>query len=85
MEQLQGFRSEAHLDHVYKLKKALYGLTQAPWAWFGKVVEFLTQCGYSMAQSDPSLFMKDQNKRLAVMLVYVDNLIITRNDQKEIN
>ena len=84
MEQPQGFRSKAHPDHVCKLKKALYGLKQAPRAWYGKIAEFLTQSAYTVAPADSSLFVKAQDGRLAIVLVYVDDLIITGDDEKEI-
>lgn len=81
MEQPQGFRSKARPDHVCKLKKALYGLKQA---WYGKIAEFLTQSAYTVAPADSSLFVKAQDGRLAIVLVYVDDLIITGDDEKEI-
>ncbi|XP_073138221.1 uncharacterized protein [Henckelia pumila] len=35
VKQPKGFENSHHLDHVYKLKKALYSLKQAPRAWYG--------------------------------------------------
>jgi len=69
---------------VYKLRKALYGLKQAPRAWYEKIVEFLVQCGYSMALADSKLFVKAQEGRIAIVLVYVNDLIITSDDEIEI-
>jgi len=66
------------------LKKALYGLKQAPRAWYGKIAEFLVQCGYSMARVDSSLFVKAREGRIAIVWVYVDDLIITGDDEIEI-
>ena len=59
-------------------------LKQAPRAWYGKIAEFLIQSGYSVALADSSLFVKLQGSKLAVVLVYVDDLIITRDDEDEI-
>lgn len=67
-----------------KLRKALYGLKQAPMAWYGKISEFLTQSGYLVAPADSSLFVKDVGRKLAIMLVYVDDLILTGDCEEEI-
>ncbi|GJV97202.1 retrovirus-related pol polyprotein from transposon TNT 1-94 [Tanacetum coccineum] len=41
VSQPEGFIDLEHLDHVYKLKKALYDLKQAPRAWYDKLSSFL--------------------------------------------
>ncbi|KAM2157970.1 hypothetical protein ACFX1X_041960 [Malus domestica] len=84
MMQPMGFKSEAHPEYVCNLRKALYGLKQAPRAWYGKIAEFLTQSGYSVTPADSSLFVKANEGKLAIVLVYVDDLIITGDDEAEI-
>ncbi|RVW95735.1 Retrovirus-related Pol polyprotein from transposon TNT 1-94 [Vitis vinifera] len=76
--------SQGHPEYVCKLRKALYGLKQAPRAWYGKIAEFLTQSGYSVTPADSSLFVKANGGKLAIVLVYVDDLIITGDDVEEI-
>ncbi|KAE8669328.1 tir-nbs resistance protein [Hibiscus syriacus] len=76
--------SQDHPEYVCKLRKALYGLKQAPRAWYGKIAEFLTKSGYSVTPTDSSLFVKDNEGKLAIVLVYVDDLIITGDDEAEI-
>nr|CAN79780.1 hypothetical protein VITISV_041885 [Vitis vinifera] len=66
------------------LRKALYGLKQAPRAWYGKIAEFLTQSEYLVTPADSSLFVKANGGKLAIVLVYVDDLIITGDDVEEI-
>ena len=83
MGQPMGFQSEDHPEHVCKLKKALYGLRQAPRAWYGKIAEFLTHSGYSVTSADSSLFVKAKGGRTAIVLVYVDDLIITGDCEEE--
>ena len=84
MEQPKGFQSKTHPEYVCKLKKALYGLKQAPGAWYGKIGEFLIQSGFKVTPSDSSLFVKYKEERLAIVLIYVDDLIITGDNTKEI-
>ena len=83
MGQPMGFQSEDHPEHVCKLRKALYGLRQAPRAWYGKIAEFLTHSGYSVTSADSSLFVKAKGGRTAIVLVYVDDLIITGDCEEE--
>ncbi|KAE8665979.1 tir-nbs resistance protein [Hibiscus syriacus] len=69
--------SQDHPEYVCKLRKTLYGLKQTPRAWYGKIAEFLTKSGYSVTPADYSLFVKANEGKLAIVLVYVDDLIIT--------
>ncbi|KAL0367739.1 UNVERIFIED_CONTAM: Retrovirus-related Pol polyprotein from transposon RE1 [Sesamum radiatum] len=77
-----GFLNLDHLEYVCKLQKTLYGLKQAPRAWYGKIAVFLTHGGYLMTSADSSLFIKAKERKIAIVLVYVDDLII-RGDCKE--
>ena len=85
MNQPKGFESATNPNHVCKLRKALYGLKQAPRAWYGKIAEFLTQSGYSVAHANLSLFIKEREGKLAIVLVYVDDLIVTGDEEREIH
>ena len=67
-----------------KLKKALYGLKQVPRAWYRKIGEFLVHSGFKIAPSDSNLFVKTKDGRLAIVLVYVDDLIIIGDYSEEI-
>ena len=62
-----------------------YGLKQAPKAWYGKIAEFLTQSSYFVAHADSNLFVKARKGKLAIVLVYVDDLIVTEDDEREIH
>lgn len=42
-------------------------------AWYGKVIEFLTQSGYLVTLADSSLFVKANGRKLAIVLVHVDD------------
>ncbi|KAJ3673974.1 hypothetical protein LUZ60_005966 [Juncus effusus] len=84
MEQPVGYIFKMRPDYVCKLKKALYGLKQAPRAWYGKIAEYLQFCGYSSSSSDHSLFVKRKVGLHVVVLLYVDDMIITDNDEGEV-
>ncbi|XP_015166806.1 uncharacterized mitochondrial protein AtMg00810-like [Solanum tuberosum] len=79
-----GFQSQDHPEYVCKLRKALYRLKQAPRAWYGKISEFLTHSCYSVASADSRLFVKVVGRKLAIVLVYVDDSILTGDCEEEI-
>lgn len=83
MDQPLGFESSIHPDYFCKLNKAIYGLKQSPRSWFGKISEFLVHNGFVSSNSDASLFVKSCRSKVVVVLVYVDDLIIT-GDYEEV-
>ncbi|GMI66431.1 cysteine-rich RLK (RECEPTOR-like protein kinase) 8 [Hibiscus trionum] len=85
MEQPQGFSSKKFPGHVCRMKKALYGLKQAPHAWYGKVAQYFVFCGFKVSDSDSSLFTKLESNKHILALLYVDDMIITGDDEAEIS
>lgn len=76
IQQPPGFESaEKHL--VCRLQKAIYGLKQAPRAWFERLGSTLIQMGFQTSKCDPSLFTFAGGSHRVMMLVYVDDIIIT--------
>nr|GEU80330.1 hypothetical protein [Tanacetum cinerariifolium] len=57
VSQPDGFVDPDNLNHVYKLKKALYGLEQAPHAWYDILSSFLISQDFSKGSVDPTLFI----------------------------
>jgi hypothetical protein len=53
IKQLEGFVIHNKKSHVYRLKKAMYGLKQAPCAWYEKMDGFLMRLGFSKSVADP--------------------------------
>nr|GEW42378.1 hypothetical protein [Tanacetum cinerariifolium] len=45
--QLEEFVDPDHPEKVYRLRKALYGLNQAPRAWYDELLKFLTSKGFT--------------------------------------
>ncbi|GKF02233.1 retrovirus-related pol polyprotein from transposon TNT 1-94, partial [Tanacetum coccineum] len=54
------FVDQDNPNHVYKLKKALFGLKQAPHAWYGLLSKFLLSQEFSKGTVDPTLFIRRQ-------------------------
>ncbi|RVW76008.1 Retrovirus-related Pol polyprotein from transposon RE1 [Vitis vinifera] len=84
MEVPPGYDNNLAAHIVCKLKKALYGLKQSPRAWFGRFARVIITMGYRQSQGDHMLFIKhSSSRRLTALLVYVDDIIVTGNDDKE--
>nr|GFC50331.1 uncharacterized mitochondrial protein AtMg00810-like [Tanacetum cinerariifolium] len=64
-----------HPSHVFKLKKALYRLKQAPRAWYDKLSTFLLQNHFFKGTTDPTLFISRFVDDILVVQVYVDDII----------
>jgi len=64
---------------VLRLKKALYGLKQAPRAWNARIEKYLQQNGFTKCLSEYALYVKLLDKKILLVCLYVDNLIITGN------
>jgi hypothetical protein len=74
----------ANVNIVCKLKKALYGLKQSPRAWFGRFTKFMICLRFKQSQGDHTLFVKHfESGGVTVSLVYVDNIIVTSDDEEE--
>ncbi|XP_022038377.1 uncharacterized mitochondrial protein AtMg00810-like [Helianthus annuus] len=85
MEQPPGFIDSRFPNHVCRLRKALYGLKQAPRAWFQRLSNFLLHQGFMCSQADTSLFVFHKGACLMYLLVYVDDIILTGNDEASIS
>eukprot|EP00253_Pinus_taeda_P026931 PITA_26931 len=84
MEQPIGFiQKDSSL--VCRLKKSLYGLKQAPRAWYAKMDSFLLESGFSRCYSDNTVYPKKVGNSLIILVLYVDDLILTGSDPNLIN
>lgn len=78
VEQPLGFESIEFPNHVYKLKKTLYGLKHAPHAWYKRLSTFLVEKGLRRGQIDPTLFLKKDGESIFVAQVYVDDIFMAQ-------
>lgn len=70
--------------NVCKLKKALYGLKQSPRAWFGRLSCSMKRYGFKQALADYTLFYKRDGHDITILIVYVDDMIVTGSNPSEI-
>ncbi|GJU21643.1 putative ribonuclease H-like domain-containing protein [Tanacetum coccineum] len=75
VSQPPGFVDPDHPKKVYKAVKALYGLHQAPRAWYATLSTFLETHGYRRGTIDKTLFIKKDKKDIMLVQVYVDDII----------
>nr|GEW90524.1 putative ribonuclease H-like domain-containing protein [Tanacetum cinerariifolium] len=73
--QPKGFVDPQHPKKVYKVVKALYGLHQAPRAWYATISTFLLKHGYKRGTIDKTLFLKKNNRGIILVQVYVDDIV----------
>jgi hypothetical protein len=66
--------------HVCHLRCALYGLKQAPCAWFQQFSSVVTAIGLTPSEHDPALFIHTSPHGRTLILFYVDDMLITRDD-----
>lgn len=77
VSQPEGFIVKGSETKVYKLRKALYGLRQAPRAWNEKLNHVLKGLSFERCLKEPSLYHKKKQGHLLVVAVYVDDLLVT--------
>ena len=69
---------------VCRLCRSFYGLKQAPRAWFERFVSMVTTAGFSPSAHDPVLFVHCSPIGRTLLLLYVDDMIITGDDPEYI-
>jgi hypothetical protein len=78
MEQPLGFVTNSNL--VFRLKMSLYGLKQSPRASYAKIDNFFLRLGFKQRESDHILYVLHSNGDTLIVVVYVDDLLITGNN-----
>ena len=67
-------------NKVCHFRHALYGLKQAPRAWFAKFSSTISRLGYMASHYDFALFFRRTDNGTILLLLYVDDMIITGDD-----
>ena len=71
-------------NKVCHLRHALYGLKQAPRVWFAKFSSTISHLCYMASHYDSVLFLRRTDKGTILLLLYVDDMIITGDDLSSI-
>nr|GEW75396.1 hypothetical protein [Tanacetum cinerariifolium] len=75
MMQPPRFQDPKFPDRVYKVEKAIYGLHQAPKAWYGTLSKYLLDNGFQRRTIDQTLFIRKHKGEFLLVQVYVDDII----------
>ena len=70
-----GFEDPKHPDKVFRLDKALYGLHQAPRAWYDTLSMYLLENNFKRGAIDKTLFIKKAKNDILLVQIYVDDII----------
>nr|GEW86653.1 retrovirus-related Pol polyprotein from transposon TNT 1-94 [Tanacetum cinerariifolium] len=82
VNQSDGFIDPYHPDKVYRFKKELYELKQAPRAWYDELSNFLVSKGFSKGSIDPTLFISKHKEDILLVQIYVDDIIFGSTNPK---
>ena len=77
MKQPHGFILVETSSLVCKLNQSLYVLKQAPRAWYEKIDTYFLSNGFKKCISDPTLYVKNFGDDILIIVLYLDDLIIT--------
>nr|GEV95109.1 hypothetical protein [Tanacetum cinerariifolium] len=69
------FQDLEYPTKVYKVEKAMYGLHQAPRAWYGTLSKYLLKNGFQKGTIDQTLFIRRKIGDFILVQVYVDDII----------
>nr|GEV26302.1 retrovirus-related Pol polyprotein from transposon TNT 1-94 [Tanacetum cinerariifolium] len=75
-----GFEDLDFLDKVYKVEKALYGLHQAPKAWYETLSTYLLDNGFHRGKIEKTLFIRRHKDDILLVQVYVDVYFTEKQD-----
>nr|GEV62709.1 retrovirus-related Pol polyprotein from transposon TNT 1-94 [Tanacetum cinerariifolium] len=82
VSQPDGFVDPDHPEKVYRLRKALYVLKQAPRAWYDELSKFLTSKGFTKGTIDTTLFTIRYEEDILLVQIYVDDIIFGSTNPK---
>jgi hypothetical protein len=84
VHQPPGFAIPEKEGKVLRLRKAPYGLRQAPGAWNVKLDSMLRRMGFKQSPHETAVYLRDNGGSVLLVGVYVDNLVITGTKDAEV-
>ena len=69
---------------MYHLRKALYGLRQAPRAWNAKLDATLKEMGFHQSAHEAAVYRRGSGRTVLLVDIYVDDLIITGAKERKV-
>jgi hypothetical protein len=84
VHQPPGFAIPGKEGTVLRLRKALYGLRQAPWAWNAKLDSMLKEMGFEQSPHEAVIYRRSNGGNTLLVGVYVDDLVITDTKDAEV-
>lgn len=85
MELPLGLRVIGRNNPVYKLSKSFYGLKRSSQAWYTKLSSKLIEEGFTRCIVHHSLFIRSDHEDTTIIVMYMDDIIITENSETRIN
>jgi hypothetical protein len=84
VHQPSGFAISDKEGKVLHLRKALYGLRQAPRAWNAKLDSMLRRMGFEQSPYEAAVYRRGNRGNVLLVGVYVDDLVITGTKDAEV-
>ena len=84
MEQPTGYAEGNPTKYVCRLKRAIYGLKQASRSWFDNFSLEIQKYSFKKSLLDHSLFIFKNQDTITLLLIYVDDIIITGSSNEHI-
>lgn len=84
MRQPPHFEEKGKEDYVCLIQKSLYGLKQAPRSWNMKLHTELESLNFKRCKNEPCVYIRRTNKDTTILAIYVDDILIFHNNDKEV-
>lgn len=84
VRQPPGYIVKGQENRVLKLRKALYGLRQAPRTWNTTLDRFLKVNDFSRCPHEYAVYVKKDGHSVLIVCIYVDDILITGNEKSQI-
>jgi hypothetical protein len=85
IEQPKGFQLNNKRYYVFKLKKSLYRLKEAPRDWYARLDSYLQKQGLKRGSTNNNIYCKIDGNNMMIVEVYVYDIVFGSDDEKMSN